>query len=403
MSIEITPNDRRDEYTATSGQTVFSYTFPIYAEDQVAVYQNSTLLTITSEYTVSGVGDQNGGSITLVTGASDGDVIVIDGEAEIERLTQYVTSGDFTADVVNEDLNQIVIFCQELDTKIGRAIVLDDSDTTSTLVLETASERAGNVLGFDDNGDLEYFDSEALSDITGYVEQAETSATEAAASATAAATSATEAATSATEAEASASLFPTITTGTAGDAVVVNSTEDAYELLDIGTAATYDAGTTAGDLPILNSDAELNADQLYLAPVRNYDGNTAIGGSYNLINGTWSDIEVPCAVTNKTTSDYNVIFAVISCTLTGSTDRTVNFRIIRDTDSFVVAAIPIKMTIDYPDSVMMMGFVKDSASISEISYTVQATISESNAESLTVTDDSKIFMLDLNSSAGSLV
>lgn len=396
MSIEITPNDRRDEYTATSGQTVFSYTFPIYAEDQVAVYQNSTLLTITSEYTVSGVGDQNGGSITLVTGASDGDVIVIDGEAEIERLTQYVTSGDFTADVVNEDLNQIVIFCQELDTKIGRAIVLDDSDTTSTLVLETASERAGNVLGFDDNGDLEYFDSEALSDITGYVEQAETSATEAAASATAAATSATEA-------EASAALFPTITTGTAGDAVVVNATEDAYELLDIGTAATYDAGAASGNLPVLDSNAQVNEGQLYLSPFRNFDGNTATAGTYNLVNGTWSDIQISCSVTNKTTSDYNLIIANIYCTLTGSTARAVDFRIIRDTDSFVVASGIKKMTLDYSDNVTLMGFVTDSASTSAVSYTVEATISESNAESLTVSDSSKVFVVDLNSSVGSMV
>ena len=65
-----------DSITATSGQTVFPYTFLANAASDIKVTKNGTLLT--SGYTVDGLGTA-GGNVTLASGASAGDAIVITG------------------------------------------------------------------------------------------------------------------------------------------------------------------------------------------------------------------------------------------------------------------------------------------------------------------------------------
>jgi hypothetical protein len=55
MTTQVPDQDPRNQYTATSGQTVFPYTFLTTDEDDLAVEKNGVLLTITIDYTVSGV------------------------------------------------------------------------------------------------------------------------------------------------------------------------------------------------------------------------------------------------------------------------------------------------------------------------------------------------------------
>ena len=47
----------RAQYTATSGQTAFTYAFPIFADAELEVYVGNTLKTLTTDYTVSGAVD----------------------------------------------------------------------------------------------------------------------------------------------------------------------------------------------------------------------------------------------------------------------------------------------------------------------------------------------------------
>jgi len=96
-------------YTATSGQTVFPYSFVIFDDDDLVVYQNGNKLTKTSHYTVSGVGDEDGGNVVLLTGATTDDVIVIASEPNQERTSQYTGSErGFTKELLDDDLNRIV-------------------------------------------------------------------------------------------------------------------------------------------------------------------------------------------------------------------------------------------------------------------------------------------------------
>lgn len=155
----VTVNDRRIQYTATAGQTIFPYDFKIDANTEITVEQVVYLtgaintLTLTTEYTVSGVGDAGGGNITLVTGAAVNDTITIIGNTPLSRTTDFNQAGDFLVSDLNNQLDKLTNILQENNTTINRAVKLKDSDTTSSLEIPTATNRASKFLAFDASGD----------------------------------------------------------------------------------------------------------------------------------------------------------------------------------------------------------------------------------------------------------
>ena len=53
-------------YTGNGSTTVFAYTFKIFAEAEIKVYVDNVLKTLTTHYTLSGVGTASGGNVTFV-------------------------------------------------------------------------------------------------------------------------------------------------------------------------------------------------------------------------------------------------------------------------------------------------------------------------------------------------
>lgn len=154
----VATNDRRIQYTASAGQTVFPYDFPIEANTEIKVLQTlasdstTSTLTLTTNYTVSGVGDSGGGNITLVTGAALGDIITITGNTPLTRTTDFNQAGDFLTSELNAQLDRITNILQENDTETSRAVLLADEDTADSLTLPTTSNRASKYLAFDASG-----------------------------------------------------------------------------------------------------------------------------------------------------------------------------------------------------------------------------------------------------------
>jgi hypothetical protein len=124
-------NAPRDQYTATGGQTVFPYTFEIAAAGDIKVLQNGTLLNQgagAGEYAVSGVGVDSGGNVTLVTGATVGDIITIYRDMAYERLTAYTNAGDFLAADVNNDFDRLWLALQQNGGDLdGRVLIAPTS------------------------------------------------------------------------------------------------------------------------------------------------------------------------------------------------------------------------------------------------------------------------------------
>jgi hypothetical protein len=147
-------NTPRDQYTATGGQVAFSYTFEIAAEGDIAVLQNGTLLNLgtgAGEYAVTGVGSDTGGVVTLVTGATAGDIITLYRDMALERLTSYTNGGDFLAADVNNDYDRLWLALQQNTGTSNRALVAPNTDPTNiNMTIPDKATRLGKYLRFND-------------------------------------------------------------------------------------------------------------------------------------------------------------------------------------------------------------------------------------------------------------
>ena len=147
MTILISDNSPRISYTATAGQTAFTVPFEFFDASDLNVYINDTLQTLTTHYSVTG-GSGSTGSITLVTGATLNDVVVITRDVTLERVTDFPTSGPFQVASLNTELDKVVAMIADMKDLADRGLRLSDSDTSATLVLANKDTRKGTVLAF---------------------------------------------------------------------------------------------------------------------------------------------------------------------------------------------------------------------------------------------------------------
>ncbi|MHA1447885.1 MAG: hypothetical protein ACTSP4_00495 [Candidatus Hodarchaeales archaeon] len=141
------------QITASAGQTVFTATnIMAYQSDEMIVYQRiagsvpddtTDVLTLTTDYTVSQLGDNNGFIITLVSGAVLNDIVTIVRDIPIDRQSLYVTSGTFTADTVNLDFNYQTLFTQD------RKMIVEKKGLTyeNSAVIESKDLKLPQLVG----------------------------------------------------------------------------------------------------------------------------------------------------------------------------------------------------------------------------------------------------------------
>jgi len=148
----ISPVVRRVVYTGSAGVGPYAFTFEILAQTDIDVYVDSTLKTLTTDYTVT-INSNGTGSVTFVTAPGSTKRITIVGARDITRASDYVTGGDFTAASLNLELDQQTIFNQQNAESLGRAILAPVTDPASiNMVLPVQTSRAGKILAFDSTG-----------------------------------------------------------------------------------------------------------------------------------------------------------------------------------------------------------------------------------------------------------
>ena len=197
----ISTTNIKNSYAGNSNTSVFQYTFKILAntELQVIIRASSgteTVKTLTTHYTVSGVGNASGGNVTFTAGniPATGETVVIRRVTAQTQNLDLVENDPFSAETVESAFDKLTSINQELQEQLDRSIKVSRTATITTPeITDDATSRAGKLLGFDSTGNV----LDATIDGTGIA----ISATNAANSATASANSATAAANSATAAE----------------------------------------------------------------------------------------------------------------------------------------------------------------------------------------------------------
>tara|TARA_R110000851_G_scaffold105565_3_gene224045 strand:+ start:2239 stop:3546 length:1308 start_codon:yes stop_codon:yes gene_type:complete len=128
-------NTGKQSFTATASQTAFAFNFKIYVTNNIKVYETPTgqdpndtndILILDTDYTVSIDGD-NGGTVTLNTGATLNDTIVIVRDLPKTRTTSYVTQGDLLATSLNEDQDYQTYLTVDAITSILNVVRLPQS------------------------------------------------------------------------------------------------------------------------------------------------------------------------------------------------------------------------------------------------------------------------------------
>ncbi len=144
---------RRVVYAA-SGTGPYAFTFEILAASDIAVYKGDTLLTLTTDYSVT-INANGTGSVTLVTTAGTSNITIV-GSKTIQRTTDFTTGGDFFANTLNDELDAQTIFIQQVAETAERGMKAPVTDPTDiNMTLPRKADRAGKYLAFDANGNPE--------------------------------------------------------------------------------------------------------------------------------------------------------------------------------------------------------------------------------------------------------
>lgn len=132
--------------------TSFPYTFKILDAADLSVSVDD--IVITTGFNITGVGEENGGNVVFDVAPTNGQKVIRYLDPEFERETDYQQFGDWIAAIVNGDFDRIWLALQFLAQANVRTIKMPVDTLVSQQITESAAERAGLVISFDDDGNI---------------------------------------------------------------------------------------------------------------------------------------------------------------------------------------------------------------------------------------------------------
>lgn len=158
----------RNNYTGNDTTATYDYTFKIFAVTQLAVWVQlssgvMTQLTLNTDYSVSGAGDESGGSIELIAANQawidpsgyllGGVIMTIIRNMPLTQDTDVRNQGDFYPDTIEDEFDTITMQMQMLGDELSRTVQVQLTDSVgSPLILPTTAQRANMLFGFDSSG-----------------------------------------------------------------------------------------------------------------------------------------------------------------------------------------------------------------------------------------------------------
>ena len=147
-------------FSGNGSLTTFAYSFKIFDQDDLTVILRAadgteTVQTITTHYTVTGVGSASGGNVVFGTAPASGVTVVILREQPLTQGLDLVANDPFPAESLEEALDKLVFMTQKHEEELSRAIkgsrtnVISNSEFTVS-----ATDRANKLFSFDSSGNL---------------------------------------------------------------------------------------------------------------------------------------------------------------------------------------------------------------------------------------------------------
>lgn len=153
----ITSTDTRIAYAGNGTTTAFSVPFQFFGPDELRVYsvdsdEVETLLERGTHYSVTG-GSGASGTVVAVTAPATGITYVIRRSTTATQQILLPNAGPMPGPTVERALDRLTAIAQENQAAFRRTLRVPAGEADDIPVLPSASDRAGKVLTFDENGD----------------------------------------------------------------------------------------------------------------------------------------------------------------------------------------------------------------------------------------------------------
>ncbi|MBR8188101.1 hypothetical protein KDW82_03355 [Burkholderia vietnamiensis] len=143
---------------ATDGSTV-TFPIPFYfisekdiVVDRIDANEGVSQLVLGTDFTVSGAGDQNGGTLTTLSVQAAGFDLHIYRNIAVTQETQFQQNDPFPAKTNEKAFDKLTMICQQIASRQFNSIRYPLAEYSRDGTLPGAPDRAGKILGFDANG-----------------------------------------------------------------------------------------------------------------------------------------------------------------------------------------------------------------------------------------------------------
>lgn len=118
----LTTTNNRKDYVGNGVQTVFAYDFLLLKGTDMEVRVDGVLKTLTTDYTISGVGVPAGGNVTFITAPANAAAVLLLRVVPATQPTDYQDNSKFPAQSHEDQLDRTAMMVQQHDESLGRAL-----------------------------------------------------------------------------------------------------------------------------------------------------------------------------------------------------------------------------------------------------------------------------------------
>jgi len=152
----VSSTETKTIYGGNGSTTAFAIPFMFIRDEDIEVVLTDTeglenVLTISTDYQLSGAGEQTGGVCTLNLAPEAGQTLVVRRSPAIVQEVDYVENDAFPAATHEAALDKLTMICQALAERLDRTITFRVSSAVTGV--EMPEPRAGQMLCWNDTGD----------------------------------------------------------------------------------------------------------------------------------------------------------------------------------------------------------------------------------------------------------
>lgn len=164
----ITSQVNKVSYTGTGSQTEFPVTYRFLEDGDLSVTVDGIEQTITTDYTVSGAGDESGGLVTFLTAPDADTTVTIKNAPPFTQETDYVENDPFPAESHEDALDKLTVIVQNIDEQVSRSFKLGVDSELEVTITPPVAENVGKsfkVTSLDDDDLTIGYTEQAVDDI----------------------------------------------------------------------------------------------------------------------------------------------------------------------------------------------------------------------------------------------